>query len=56
MQNNIKHMLCEPIFMAITGRLLFNLNTQKTVNNDKMNIAAGERESALGYNDWEMAA
>ena len=36
--------------------VLFDLNTHKTAANDKVNSAAGEREAALGYNEWRVAA
>ena len=47
---------CRPISMRVAGLSLFNPNTQKTAINDKVNFAAGEREGALGYNEWRVAA
>ena len=47
---------CDPHGYWSAGLPLFNQNTQKTAGNDKVNFAAGEREGALGYNEWRVAA
>jgi hypothetical protein len=47
---------CNPHGYWLSGHLSFSLATQKTASNDKVNFAAGERECALGYNKWRIAA
>lgn len=52
----LNKLACDPHGYWFSDNSLFNQNTQKTASNDKVNFAAGEREGALGYNEWRLAA